>query len=547
MNLKSIKKISLLFIVFIMFWICKVNAAGSFSISVSKTTISPGESVTLTITGSNAYGVVDISASNATVSEQKIFLQNDTKSVTVTSTGAGNIGITVTPGSEGLGDSEENPITGGKSVSVSVVNNSTGGNSSSGNSSSGNSNSGSNTGSTSGGNAGGTTGGETTTTKSSNTNLSNLGIRPNDFTGFTPTRTSYSVTVPNDVTSVEVYASKGQSGQTISGIGTKNLSEGANTFNVIVTAEDGVTTKTYTITVTRETAEETEEPEEETPEEQPEENTEVVNGSSVFGLSSLEIDGIELSPKFSTEVYEYTAKLVGDKERVEVNANATEENAKIEITGNEGLKEGENVITILVTNEAGDKTSAYQIKLTKTLVDEEALAKQQELEKQKQNRKIIIICSAVAVVLIIIIILIWRHRRNKRLAEEYSIPYQGFNDDEDYDYDDGDYDYDDENYNQENTYEKISDKFSKKEDSEDDAWYNKDISDEFEVNNDGIVDSEINDLNANIDENNNENNIKKQEDEREMLKKQYLSQSFDNNIDFDDIPRKRHGKGKRFK
>ena len=540
MNLKSIKKISLLFIVFIMFWICKVNAAGSFSISVSKTTISPGESVTLTITGSNAYGVVDISASNATVSEQKIFLQNDTKSVTVTSTGAGNIGITVTPGSEGLGDSEENPITGGKSVSVSVVNNSTGGNSSSGNSSSGNSNSGSNTGSTSGGNAGGTTGGETTTAKSSNTNLSNLGIRPNDFTGFTPTRTSYSVTVPNDVTSVEVYASKWQSGQTISGTGTKNLSEGANTFNVIVTAEDGVTTKTYTITVTRETAEETEEPEEETPEEQPEENTEVVNGSSVFGLSSLEIDGIELSPKFSTEVYEYTAKLVGDKERVEVNANATEENAKIEITGNEGLKEGENVITILVTNEAGDKTSAYQIKLTKTLVDEEALAKQQELEKQKQNRKIIIICSAVAVVLIIIIILIWRHRRNKRLAEEYSIPYQGFNDDEDYDYDD-------ENYNQENTYEKISDKFSKKEDSEDDAWYNKDISDEFEVNNDGIVDSEINDLNANIDENNNENNIKKQEDEREMLKKQYLSQSFDNNIDFDDIPRKRHGKGKRFK
>ena len=540
MNLKSIKKISLLFIVFIMFWICKVNAAGSFSISVSKTTIGPGESVTLTITGSNAYGVVDISASNATVSEQKIFLQNDTKSVTVTSTGAGNIGITVTPGAEGLGDSDENPITGGKSLSVSVVNNSTGGNSNSGNSSSGSSNSGSNTGSTSGGNAGGTTGGETTTAKSSNTNLSNLGIRPNDFTGFTPTRTSYSVTVPNDVTSVEVYASKWQSGQTISGTGTKNLSEGANTFNVIVTAEDGVTTKTYTITVTRETAEETEEPEEETPEEQPEENTEVVNGSSVFGLSSLEIDGIELSPKFSTEVYEYTAKLVGDKERVEVNANATEENAKIEITGNEGLKEGENVITILVTNEAGDKTSAYQIKLTKTLVDEEALAKQQELEKQKQNRKIIIICSAVAVVLIIIIILIWRHRRNKRLAEEYSIPYQGFNDD-------GDYDYDDENYNQENTYEKISDKFSKKEDSEDDAWYNKDISDEFEVNNDGIVDSEINDLNANIDENNNENNIKKQEDEREMLKKQYLSQSFDNNIDFDDIPRKRHGKGKRFK
>lgn len=541
MNLKSIKKISLLFIVFIMFWICKVNAAGSFSISVSKTTIGPGESVTLTITGSNAYGVVDISASNATVSEQKVFLQNDTKSVTVTSTGAGNIGITVTPGSEGLGDSEENPITGGKSVSVSVVNNSTGGNSSSGNSSSGNSNSGSNTGSTSGGNAGGTTGGETTTAKSSDVNLSNLGIRPNDFTGFTPTRTSYSVTVPNNVTSVEVYASKGQSGQTISGTGTKNLSEGANTFNVIVTAEDGVTTKTYTITVTRETAEETEdpeEPEEEMPEEQPEENTEIVNGNSVFGLSTIEIDGIELSPKFSTEVYEYTAKLVGEKETLDIKTNATEENSKIEITGNEGLKEGENIITILVTNEAGDKTAAYQIKLTKTLVDEEALAKQQELEKQEQNRKIIIICSAVAVVLVIIIILIWRHRRNKRLAEEYSIPYQGFNDDEDYDYDD-------ENYNQENTYEKISDKFNKIDESEEDAWYNRDISNGTEELENNLDDNKNNTFDSIPNENkDNENN---EDDYKQELRKQYLSQSFDNDMDFDEKPRKRHSKGKRFK
>lgn len=541
MNLKSIKKISLLFIVFIMFWICKVNAAGSFSISVSKTTIGPGESVTLTITGSNAYGVVDISASNATVSEQKVFLQNDTKSVTVTSTGAGNIGITVTPGAEGLGDSAENPITGGKSLSVSVVNNSTGGNSNSGNSSSGSSNSGSNTGSTSGGNAGGTTGGETTTAKSSNTNLSNLGIRPNDFTGFTPTRTSYSVTVPNNVTSVEVYASKGQSGQTISGTGTKNLSEGTNTLNVIVTAEDGVTTKTYTIAVTRESAEETEdpeEPEEEMPEEQPEENTEIVNGNSVFGLSTIEIDGIELSPKFSTEVYEYTAKLVGEKETLDIKTNATEENSKIEITGNEGLKEGENIITILVTNEAGDKTAAYQIKLTKTLVDEEALAKQQELEKQEQNRKIIIICSAVAVVLVIIIILIWRHRRNKRLAEEYSIPYQGFNDDEDYDYDD-------ENYNQENTYEKISDKFNKIDESEEDAWYNRDISNGTEELENNLDDNKNNTFDSIPNENkDNENN---EDDYKQELRKQYLSQSFDNDMDFDEKPRKRHSKGKRFK
>src|SRR5699024_714874 len=61
------------------------------------------------------------------------------------------------------------------------------------------------------------------TTKSNNANLGNFGIRPNDITGFTPSKTEYSTTVPNNVTSIEVYATKGQSGQTITGTGTKEL------------------------------------------------------------------------------------------------------------------------------------------------------------------------------------------------------------------------------------------------------------------------------------------------------------------------------------
>ena len=50
-----------------------------------------------------------------------------------------------------------------------------------------------------------------TQTKSNVATLSNLGIKGQyDFTGFTSSKTSYSVTVPNDVESVEIYASKGQ-------------------------------------------------------------------------------------------------------------------------------------------------------------------------------------------------------------------------------------------------------------------------------------------------------------------------------------------------
>ena len=42
--------------------------------------------------------------------------------------------------------------------------------------------------------------------KSSEARLSNLGIRPNDFTGFTKNKYEYDVEVPNDVSKVEVYA-----------------------------------------------------------------------------------------------------------------------------------------------------------------------------------------------------------------------------------------------------------------------------------------------------------------------------------------------------
>ena len=97
----------------------------------------------------------------------------------------------------------------------------------------------------SGGNGGNTsqTGGTTTTPSKSNVaTLSNLGITPNDFKGFSANKLSYSTEVPNDVETVEIYAKKGQSGQTISGTGKKTLKEGANTFNIVVTEED-VTTK----------------------------------------------------------------------------------------------------------------------------------------------------------------------------------------------------------------------------------------------------------------------------------------------------------------
>ena len=207
-----------------------------------------------------------------------------------------------------------------------------------------------------------------TNTQSSNANLSNLGIRPHDFTGFNPNTTSYSVTVPQDTESVEVYAQVADNGATVSGTGTVSLDEGENVVNVTVTAEDG-TTKTYTINITRG--------------EVTEETTEVSSGE---GLSKLVIQQIrEMTPEFQTNVYEYTVKYIGENTSLPIEVEPTDESYQVEIVGNEDLKEGENLITILVSTSSGENVATYQITVNKSLVDEEALAREQAEKEQRQR------------------------------------------------------------------------------------------------------------------------------------------------------------------
>ena len=65
-------------------------------------------------------------------------------------------------------------------------------------------------------------------TKSSNANLSDLGIKPNDFSGFKSSNTTYDVTVPKDLEEVEVYAKTQDTNAKVEGTGTKKLESGLN-------------------------------------------------------------------------------------------------------------------------------------------------------------------------------------------------------------------------------------------------------------------------------------------------------------------------------
>ena len=235
-----------------------------------------------------------------------------------------------------------------------------------------------------------------TSKKSSNANLSNLGITPNDFKGFKAQTTSYNVTVPTDVESVTIYANAQDSRAKVTGVGKQDLQTGENKFDVVVTAEDG-TTKTYTLNITRDTSSQ---------------NTENVPAKYTGdGLSNLNIENLELDPKFDTQKYEYTVKYFGEKDKLDINATATDPYYIVEITGNEKLVEGENIINILVSDPDGNNVATYQITVKKALVDEEAIAR----EKQEQTKKMIIIGAgiALAIIVIIVIIVIIKKRSNR--------------------------------------------------------------------------------------------------------------------------------------
>lgn len=328
--MKKIQKILILLIfAFVLLIICKANGveAASASITPSKT-VTQGSSVT--VTGSVSAGAWNMTLSGAgqskTLVGQTSIAGNQSASTSITFT-ASNIGTYNFSFSGDISDFTTDATTYPRnSCTITVVAASSG-------------NTGNNGGTSSGG---GSTGGNTNTVAAPM--LSNLGINPHDFSGFSPSKTSYSVNVPNDCTSINLYASSKNG--TVSGTGQKTLKEGTNKFSVIVSNSSG--SKTYTVSVIRATAEGEDVPnvidgEIENP-----------NENQGIGLSTLEIPGFTLEPEFKIDLYEYTVKtdkeltleeLIEIKDKIIMVAN--NENVSVEPTPTIS-EDGTRTITIVV-------------------------------------------------------------------------------------------------------------------------------------------------------------------------------------------------------
>lgn len=386
--MKKVIKNSLLILIFIfLINICNVSfAAVSMSVTSNKKEVKPGESFTVTIKVNGGEGYVNISAENGTVDKKYEWVGNNSLTVNCKAGNSGTVKINV---SGTIADSDTaNDEQKSGSVTVNISNAASSTNSANTNSEA---------------------------TKSKEARLKNFGIKPNDFSGFKKDKTEYSVEVPNNVSKVNVYATPLDSkAKVTSGAGEVSLKEGNNTVKVTVTAEAG-NTKTYTLTIKRATESENVEQSEDT-------SKTTDKTEDEFGISSLEIKNLKLSPSFKTGTYEYTAELNEELSKLDIDAVATDKDAIIEILGNENLQQGENTITILVRNDKIEKTATYQVTVNKNVIAKDEM---NWLKPSTWGREEIIKVTMIIVLIILIIIAIIlkvKISREKKNDEDFDLP-----------------------------------------------------------------------------------------------------------------------------
>lgn len=214
------KYISLIMICFVAL-ISEVAAAG-YSINVTSKSVTIGNSVTLTINGSDIAGKFNISSSNSSVisvSSSSVWIDNNSQSITLNTKNTGSATITISPTDVTSYGGET--ITGNKTITITVNKKQTS-----------------------------TSTNKPAAPKSANSYLSSITIDGYELDNkFDKETLEHSVTVKEGTEKIKINAQLADSSATVTGTGEKTVTEGLNTFEIVVTAENG-SKRTYTLKVT---------------------------------------------------------------------------------------------------------------------------------------------------------------------------------------------------------------------------------------------------------------------------------------------------------
>ncbi len=176
-----------------------------------------------------------------------------------------------------------------------------------------------------------------TKSKSSDNNLSDLKINGNTISGFSSSKTSYTLSDNSDA-DININATPNDSKATITGTGTKTLKYGKNTFGVTVTAENG-SKKTYNIIVNK---------------------PDPRNTNNDLKLLSVNPGTIE----FNKNTTSYLIKVDHDVNEITISATTEDSKASVSGTGTKTLKDYVNEFKLVVKAE-NESTKTYIVKVAR--------------------------------------------------------------------------------------------------------------------------------------------------------------------------------------
>jgi len=157
---------------------------------------------------------------------------------------------------------------------------------------------------------------------------------------FNPDNTEYVVVVPTGTNQINLSGvTNSNKAQILSGLGNVELKESSTTVQVVVKAEDG-TLKTYTVKINKKP------------------NPNMLSTDAT--LKSLGLNGYAPNPTFKPNIFKYTVTVPYEVTSLPIDAIPNYSGSLVTISGNTGLKVGNNLVTIKVTAENGS-TNTYLV------------------------------------------------------------------------------------------------------------------------------------------------------------------------------------------
>ena len=321
------KRKSIQFIIFIIISFVFLNfksyaaTTGSFNISAGKTQLNVGETTNLTISLSNCEGQFSITSSNndiVTVSQTSDWITEKGLNITLSAKKAGTATITVTAVNVGDNQAEPEDVIGSKPVTITVTEQQQ------------------------------TPTQPTTPTQPATPQQQEASFSSRNETVYANkeginVRQSYS-------TSSKVVGSLNL-GQSVTRTG---IGSGAASGWSRVTFNGGTAYVSSSLLTTTKPAED--------PKKEEEKKEEV---STNKALKELVVEDYKLTPDFDAETTKYSLTLKEKDEKLNIKALPADDKAKVEITGNENFKVGNNIVKITV-KAADGTTRIYTIAVTKS-------------------------------------------------------------------------------------------------------------------------------------------------------------------------------------